>query len=68
MDKKRTSVLQQQFCNAAADVLANQESGEKYLNPICGNCVKEVEFSFAMMLFLHFGISVNDIRIWSRMC
>ena len=54
MDKKMTSVSQQQFCNAGADVLPNQESGEKYLNPICGNCVKEVECSFAMMLFLHF--------------
>ena len=54
MDKKMTSVSQQQFCSAGADVLPNQESGEKYLNPICGNCVKEVECSFAMMLFLHF--------------
>ena len=31
MDKKMMSVSQQQFCTAAADVLPNQESGEKYL-------------------------------------
>jgi len=34
MDKKTTSISQQQFCNVPAHVILNQEAGEKYLNPI----------------------------------
>ena len=33
MDKKTTSISQQQFCNVPAHVILNQEAGEKYLNP-----------------------------------